>query len=174
MKSCKDCNNSIASRRKSTTRCSSCWNKYHKGEIHSLWKGGKTKCTDCKEQVKNFYAKRCLICSRNNQIGQNSAHWKGGVTPINTKVRNSTEYKLWRSAVFQRDNYTCQLCNKKNVYFHADHIKSFSSFPELRMKISNGRTLCVPCHYQETFKRDMGAEKIWGHHNYKLKSNIIT
>lgn len=29
---------------------------------------------------------------------------------------------------------------------NADHIKSYNQYPELREVLSNGRTLCVPCH----------------------------
>ena len=63
----------------------------------------------------------------------------------------------WRKAVFQRDNYTCVWCNKSNIYFHADHIKPFAYFPELRFEGSNGQTLCANCHKWKT-KMDM---KVW-------------
>lgn len=73
-------------------------------------------------------------------------NWKGGITPINNLIRNSEEYKLWRKAVFERDNYKCVWCGIRGVTIHADHIKPFALFPELRFAIDNGRTLCVPCH----------------------------
>lgn len=40
----------------------------------------------------------------------------------------------------------CVFCGVRDVPFHADHIKPFSRFPELRFEVSNGRTLCIPCH----------------------------
>lgn len=79
--------------------------------------------------------------------GENSPNWKGGITPVNERIRNSLEYSLWRKAVFQRDNYTCIWCgNKTSGSLNADHIKPFSLFPELRFAIDNGRTLCKDCH----------------------------
>ena len=83
--------------------------------------------------------------------GKDNHLWKGGITPLNISIRQSSEYKLWRESVFTRDNYTCIWCgarngNGKTVTLNADHIKPFAYFPELRFAIDNGRTLCVPCH----------------------------
>ena len=72
--------------------------------------------------------------------------WNGFSSTKNFRIRQSEEYKLWRKAVFQRDNYTCIWCGKKDQTIQADHIKSFSLFPELRFAIDNGRTLCKNCH----------------------------
>ena len=82
-------------------------------------------------------------------IGEKSGNWKGGITPINQIIRTSLEYKLWRKAVFERDNWTCVWCgyrSRGSKDIHADHIKRFSDYPELRFAIDNGRTLCILCH----------------------------
>lgn len=90
---------------------------------------------------------------RPNTSGSKNYNWKGGVTKINNYIRTSLEYKLWRTAVFERDNYKCVWCGDynyegrgKTVVLHADHIKPFCNYPELRFAIDNGRTLCVDCH----------------------------
>lgn len=56
------------------------------------------------------------------------------------------EYRAWRKAVFERDDYTCQECEERGGILNADHIKRWSLYPELRFELSNGRTLCLPCH----------------------------
>lgn len=78
--------------------------------------------------------------------GEDCNFWKGGITPINNKIRASFEYRLWRKSVFERDKYTCVFCKQVGGYLEADHIKPFSVFPELRFAIDNGRTLCRSCH----------------------------
>lgn len=74
------------------------------------------------------------------------SNWKGGLTPINKRIRNSLEYAAWRKSVFERDSYTCVICGENSKYLNADHIKPFALYPELRFVLQNGRTLCVDCH----------------------------
>lgn len=95
------------------------------------------------------------------QVSGEKCHlWRGGITKINTKIRNSMEYRLWRESVFERDNWTCIWCNKKGGKLHADHIKPFSLYPELRLAIDNGRTLCVECHKKtDTYLKRIDIKK---------------
>jgi predicted restriction endonuclease len=68
--------------------------------------------------------------------------------------RRSEEYKAWRKAVFERDNYTCQICESHGCKLNAHHIKSYAYHPQLRTDIENGVTLCVPCHKLMHRKRE--------------------
>ena|SRR5665213_3656088 len=71
---------------------------------------------------------------------------KGNKTPDHLIVRMSLQYRLWRTAVFTRDNFTCVECGYRGNKLNADHVQSFARFPELRFELSNGRTMCEPCH----------------------------
>lgn len=87
------------------------------------------------------------------------AHLKGRmkITPEIKLLRSSIDYIEWRKSVLSRDDYTCQICNIRGGNLHADHIKPFAYYPDLRFNLSNGRTLCVNCHR----KTDT-----WGGRNY--------
>lgn len=80
------------------------------------------------------------------RMGDKHWNWRGGITPINLRIRSSRKYIEWRDSVYRRDNYTCLWCRKRGVELNADHIKPFAFFPELRFELSNGRTLCAVCH----------------------------
>lgn len=79
-------------------------------------------------------------------------HWnyKGGITPQNKALRNSSLMAYWRFLVFERDHFTCQEkgCGKVGGELHAHHIKEFAKFPDLRFDVNNGITLCKKCHIE--------------------------
>lgn len=82
--------------------------------------------------------------------------WQGEPIPPfkrnNKQQRRTSQYAAWRTAVFERDNYTCQDCNQRGGELNAHHLQSFKKFPKLRYKIENGITLCEKCH-RERHKR---------------------
>jgi predicted DNA-binding protein YlxM (UPF0122 family) len=116
----------------------------------------------CKGEKNHNYGKHrseeYKIKMREINKGENNPYWKGGITPENIKVRRSREMCLWRKAVLERDNFTCQACSKKGGKLHVHHINNFSDFPELRVAIDNGITLCKKCHKKF-------------HHLYGVKNN---
>ena len=96
--------------------------------------------------------------------GENSPNWKGGKTSVNklffNKIRSLKEYQIWRSRVFQRDNWTCKTCNKNDCILEAHHKKSLYEIIRDNLlttieqakeclglwDIDNGVTLCCDCH----------------------------
>ncbi len=79
-------------------------------------------------------------------IGEKHWNWKGGISKLAHKIRNSTSYRHWRKSILKRDNYICQRCNKTPKKIHVHHIKKFCDYPDERFNINNGITLCKKCH----------------------------
>lgn len=100
--------------------------------------------------TKRPYEERLLISKR--KMGVNNPSWRGGVTVGRIKLINTIEYKDWRRAVFERDNYTCVECFKRGSVLNADHIVPWWQNKTLRFKVSNGQTLCESCHKKKTIK----------------------
>lgn len=72
-------------------------------------------------------------------------NWKGGTR--REQHYGERRYGKWRTKVFTRDSYTCQLCRKGGgIYIEAHHKKSWKNFPVSRYVVSNGVTLCRACH----------------------------
>lgn len=124
-------------------------------DLMSKTNSGRVRTTEMRKKMSES-----KVLSPYTPRGANNPAWKGGVTPENARIRHSVDYRLWREAVFARDNFTCQHCAARGGELNADHIKPFSLFPELRFAINNGRTLCVSCHSKTpTFQskvRNMG------------------
>lgn len=116
-------------------------NKINTGKIP--WNKGKKTPEETKKKIGDAHRGKPAYWNK----GEKSNLWKGGLTSKNRTIRDSLEYKIWRRAVFERDNYMCIWGGKEHGNnLQADHIKPFAMFPELRFAIDNGRTLCRDCH----------------------------
>lgn len=128
--------------------CTSCTPHKSRGKQYN------TSCVVCGAQFKAIDPKKKKTCSRvcqlkhatARQLGEKSHRWKGGATRPNMVMRGKKEYTQWRSAVFARDDYTCQLCFERGGKLAAHHIREYAKHPDLRLLIGNGVTLCWPCH----------------------------
>lgn len=96
--------------------------------------------------VKGYMGANATSFKRETMLGHLNVNWKGGVTPINTKLRNSPEAREHRKIVFRRDNFTCQSCGIRGGKLELDHVMPWAFYPELRFEVLNGRTLCCDCH----------------------------
>ena len=99
-------------------------------------------------------------------------HWQGGISSLQTMIRNLPESKAWKASIYKRDGYNCQDCTAHGVRLEAHHKNPFSKiFSEflsfysqfspledketlLRLALrysdfwdtKNGETLCKKCH----------------------------
>lgn len=100
-----------------------------------------------------------LILKRIADYQRQHPKWLGGPIDDNAAIRNSREYREWRDAVFMRDNYTCQMCGRRGGNINAHHIKHFAKYPELRLSLENGITLCKNCHREAHRNAEQNSER---------------
>lgn len=130
-------------------QCIECIRKNHI-ETHTK------KCGYCgnifiaKTIIGKFCSDECLSkYKEQNLLGSKNPNWKGGVKSINQIGRYTKKYYQWVNKVMERDNYTCQHCGQYGGKLNSHHILSWAKYPDKRLEISNGLTLCVDCHRKE-------------------------
>ena len=122
----------------------------------SVKKKSLCRCKYCnKFMIKRKPSEQGMFCNNKcygnwrseNLRGENAPNYIHGRCNDNLLFRASREYKKWRSLVFKRDGYTCVICgDNSGGNLEADHIRDFALYPEFRLNINNGRTLCTHCH----------------------------
>lgn len=96
-------------------------------------------------------------------LGAKAPGWKGGVSSENHLERHRLDYKIWRKAVFERDDHTCQKCGNRGGKLNAHHVEGFDNNPKLRTEINNGATLCEDCHmdFHHQYNKGNNTKKQW-------------
>lgn len=157
LKHCERCEKELVGKHRLRKRfCSNTCSAYSRAPRPSPLRGTKTGRPSWNAGLKGYrsgYRHRLETIQKikDSLSGDRAPNWKGGVSTADERERRSAAYRAWRKAVFNRDDYTCQFCGDRAakghpVVLNADHIKPFALHPELRLDVSNGRTLCAPCH----------------------------
>lgn len=179
---CIDCGAEL--KREDATRCAACYAKRRTGKNNPNYKGSEIcpecggrkarqakKCLNCQKALykglpicancgkplsrhRGLTSGYCQECYK----GELSKRWNSELTPeqrLEGRAINP-EYREWRDTVFHRDDFQCQKCgDKRGGNLVAHHIFSFKDNPDLRLVVSNGITLCEPCH--RAFHKHHGA-----------------
>jgi 5-methylcytosine-specific restriction endonuclease McrA len=137
----------------STKKCSECSGQFNPHGPQQRCDSCRTfNCPQCGENFmtnvrgRKFCSRKCLALAHIETL-----HAHRGVKPRTYHLRHRDKHgnamdREWRTAIFQRDKYTCRRCKVKGGRLQAHHIKPYKDYPSLRYVLSNGLTLCVPCH----------------------------
>lgn len=126
-------------------------------------------CIQCGKpfEIKAYRIGQAKYCSRKCHYEDNE-----GLSSENYIERRRFQRQIQKQ-VFERDNYTCQLCNQKGGDLQVDHIQSWAEYVEQRFNMENCRTICAKCHYKITFGKPMPPTvKAWGHNLLKGGLNL--
>jgi hypothetical protein len=101
--------------------------------------------------LKRELAKAQLAENNKDRVYEKGSEHKWWNSTLETKLRDrqrpqTNETAIWRKQVYERDNYTCQICSQRGKSLAAHHITPWLSSVELRFDVANGVTLCVECH----------------------------
>ncbi len=119
---------------------------------HGISDAGRTKISQlAKERKMSDDTKAKVLATKKERgtllKGEKHHNWKGGKP---WERFENEDYQRWRTAVLNRDKYTCQhcyrICKKREKGLAAHHIKAYATHPDLRLELSNGLTLCRQCH----------------------------
>lgn len=124
--------------------------RHHTDQAKQLMRLAKKGKSSPKKGIPRTEAEKATIKAgvlKTQKYGVNHPNYIDGRSDENILRRKDSRYKTWRTAVFERDYYTCQDCgDNRGGNLQAHHIKPWGDCPELRFDVSNGLTLCIECH----------------------------
>ena len=143
-----------------------CMGKARRG-IHVLHKYSfiskkiKKICIICNKEFwlpKSYITKKRIRCCSKKCfsiaiLGENNPNWKGG---LSFEPYGLSWTKKIRKLTRERDNYTCQICNKHQTQLKRRLSIHHIDYNKINSFLNNLITLCGHCHAQTNFNR-----KIW-------------
>lgn len=110
-----------------------------------------------KKSKHHFCSHKCFY---SYNCGKNNNKYIDGRSFLEQSIWKLSKYKLWREQIRQRDNYTCQICNKNKIYLEVHHkipllyivelfqLKTIKEVINCKLlwDVNWGITLCKKCH----------------------------
>lgn len=127
--------------------CDNCGLEY-KEEMRNC-KGIKTFCSGVcygEWMSKNLRGENCPSYGRKRELNSN---WNPNKTQEEReKGRHIEGYNDFIKGVYERDNYSCQVCRQEGNghNLNAHHLNGYNWYKEGRTDVNNGITLCDKCH----------------------------
>ncbi len=91
------------------------------------------KYESCGDIARDYGVHKATIANILKANGINPEHegariksYKGGITPLHTRIRHCEKGMVWRRECMKRDDYTCQTTGKRGGKLEVHHLKSFS------------------------------------------------
>jgi len=148
---CKECERKRDNNRYAHT-CNVCHKEYRSGRKDSHH------CKECHDEhfIKTYSLLGTLDLSGEKnpmygkqRFGKENPNYKPNKTDDEREHGRLFEgYGVWRKAVYERDDYTCQCCGKKSEGdIVAHHKDAYSWCKDRRTDVDNGVTLCQRCHH---------------------------
>ena len=125
-----------------------CRNKYHREVIKCDYCGKEfsIKHSKLKRSNKHFCSVECQ--KQFQSILEHNPNYNPNLTDAEReKGRHIEGYNDFIKGVYERDNYTCQICgDDKGRNLNAHHLNGYNWYKEGRTDVNNGITLCDKCH----------------------------
>lgn len=114
-------------------------------------------CGCLTKEMSSENMKRMNLCNwqdeeyRKTHSGENHKWFNSELTEEERKLMKegrqiNSEYRLWAYKIKERDNFTCDCCNKRGCSLHSHHLNGWNKFKEQRYDLENGICLCEQCH----------------------------
>jgi hypothetical protein len=93
---------------------------------------------------------RCRKCGIKKTSGPNNWKYKHDLTEEEReRGRLDSRLRVWKNDIKRRDGFKCNLClDNKGGNLVSHHLDGYNWNKKLRYELSNGITLCKPCHLE--------------------------
>lgn len=127
--------------------------------LEDVYKGGQTKgrfrCLKHDKIMLSTFSsviknKSMRCCQIEKMTGEKNRNYNPNLTDEERNFKRDnikTGYSRWRQSVYERDNYTCQVCGDDTGHnLNAHHILNWAHNKDKRFDLENGITMCFSCH----------------------------